>query len=280
MAKSGLPAARAASRTDVAGQLGQTLPPSHQPGRLVRRRDTSRHGAFAVLAGLALFVLDGLALGLALVSAYRLRDITGSFGPTTPPPRTTYLLLVALATGATLVVFALGRMYRYRRTISRMDELYRIVSHVSLGLVIAIATASVALGEEFTYSRQMLVYGWAFAIVAVTAGRLLHAGFTGWLRSRGVAADRLLIVGAGPTGRLVLDKIRRSPQLGFDVVGFVRHDPPDDDLPAQLDGLPLLGMSDQLAEIVEAHTIDEVIVALSGVPHEQVLEMVYAVTHL
>jgi exopolysaccharide biosynthesis polyprenyl glycosylphosphotransferase len=229
---------------------------------------------------MTLFAIDGLALLVAFVSAYNLRDLTGALGPSTPPPQGTYLLLVGLATAAILVVFALGGMYRQRRTISRMDELYRIVSQVSFGLVLAIAIASLVLGQEFVYSRQMLAYGWIFAVIAVTSGRLLHASVIGRLRAHGVATDRLLIVGAGSTGRLILDKVRRSPQLGFDVVGFVRHSPPDGELPENLDGLPILGMSRELDHIVEAHDVDEIIVALSGTPHEEVLELVYAVTRL
>ena len=280
MAKSGAPLATTSSRGDVMDRpethdtpLGDHVPSS-------RRRDATRHGLFAIFTGLTLFAFDALALLAAFISAYNLRDLTGALGPVTPPPRDAYLLLVGLATASILSVFALGGMYRQRRTISRMDELYRIVSHVSLGLIVAIATASLVLGQEFVYSRQMLAYGWIFAVVAVTVGRTVHAGAIGRMRAKGVASDRLLIVGAGSTGRLILDKIRRSPQLGFDVVGFVQHDPSIDTLPAELDGVPVLGMSTQLGEIVEANAIDEIIVALSGTPHEEILNLVYAVTQL
>ncbi|HEX5166239.1 MAG TPA: hypothetical protein VFV93_12635, partial [Thermomicrobiales bacterium] len=280
MAKPGPTLATASSRDEAAGRRDGSVAPFQQPERLSRRRDTTRHGLFAILTGIALVAIDALALLIAFISAYNLRDLTNTLGPTTPPPSETYLLLVGLATTAIVAVFALGGTYRQRRTISRMDELYRIVSQVSLGLIIAIAIASLVLGQEFVYSRQMLAYGWMFAVVAVTAGRTLHAGIIGRLRARGVASDRLLIVGAGPTGRLILDKVRRSPNLGFDVVGFVRHSPFDGELPPELDGVPILGMSSQIGEIVEAHAVDEIIVALSGTPNEEILDLVYAVTQL
>jgi exopolysaccharide biosynthesis polyprenyl glycosylphosphotransferase len=280
MAKPGPPLATAPSRDEAAGRRDGNVAPFQQPGRLSRRRDTTRHGLFSVLTGFALIATDAVALLISFISAYNLRDLTDTLGPTTPPPRETYLLLVGLATSAIVGVFALGGMYRQRRTISRMDELYRIVSQVSLGLIIAIAIASLVLGQEFVYSRQMLAYGWIFAVVAVTAGRTLHASVIGRLRAHGVASDRLLIVGAGPTGRLILDKVRRSPKLGFDVVGFVRHSPLVGELPPELDGVPILGMSSQISEIVEAHAVDEIIVALSGTPHEEILDLVYAVTQL
>jgi exopolysaccharide biosynthesis polyprenyl glycosylphosphotransferase len=135
------------------------------------------------------------------------------------------------------------------------------------------------LGEEFIYSRQMLAYGWIFAIVAVTGGRLIHTAVVGALRSRGIAADRVVIVGTGATGRLVLDKIRRSPRLGFSVVGFVSF-AEDGDVEDDIEEVPVLGTTLDLANIVEGYTVDEIIVALSGTPHEAILELVYAVTHL
>lgn len=275
MAKSGAPVATApATRTEP---VPASATSNRQRTRTRRERDASRHNVFAFLSSLALILVDTISLVLAFSSAYQLRDLTGTLGPISPPPRDTYLLLVGLATGAILIVFAVSGLYRQRRAISRMDEFYRIVTHVSLGLVIAIAAASLALGDEFIYSRQMLVYGWLFAIAAVTSGRFAHTSVVGRLRAQGVASDRLVIVGAGTTGRLVLDKIRRSPQLGYNVVGFVRHAPPDEPLPREIDGLPLLGMSDRLTDIVEEYTVDEIIIALSGTPHEEVLELVYSV---
>ena len=249
--------------------------------RPVRRRDDARHRLFSVLTTLTLVLVDALALILAFTASYRLRDITGTLGPVSSPPGGTYLVLVSLATATILTVFMFSGMYGGRRAVSRMDESYRIVTHVSLGLIVAIAASSLIFGEEFIYSRQMVVYGWIFAVIGVTAGRFVHTGAVGAIRARGVATDRVIIIGAADTGRLVLDKIRRSPQLGFDVVGFVRHRPwPEGKAATELDGVPVIGMSAELERLVEDFEVDEIIVALSGVPHDEVLEMVFAVTNL
>jgi exopolysaccharide biosynthesis polyprenyl glycosylphosphotransferase len=272
---------RPGSPTLVSEPTSHLLPEPWQRGHDARRRDESRHKLFSVLTTLSLFLVDALALVLAFTSAYNLREITGLIGPVDMPPSRTWLLLVSLATGVILTVFVFSGLYRGRRTVSRMDETYRIITHISLGFVIAIASSSLLLGEDFIYSRQMVAYGWIFAVVGVSAGRFIHTGVVGALRARGVAADRVLIVGAASTGKLVLDKIRRSPQLGYEVVGIVRHRPwnPDEEV-QEMDGVPVVGMSRNLAEIVEQYQVDEIIIALSGVPHDEVLEMVFAVTNL
>src|SRR5690606_11791176 len=73
--------------------------------RPVRRRDDARHRLFSVLTTLSLFLVDGIALITAFTAAYRLRDITGTLGPVSTPPRDTYLLLVSMAAATTLAVF-------------------------------------------------------------------------------------------------------------------------------------------------------------------------------
>lgn len=276
--------ARTGPRPGV-GAVSPEPSPGQASGALARYsargRDEARHRLFSVLTTLTLVLIDAVALVTAFTSAYQLRDLTGLLGPVEPPPSGTYLLLVSLASTTILTVFIVSGLYRGRRTVSRMDETYRIITQVSLGLVIAIAVTSFLLGESFIYSRQMLAYGWIFAIVGVTAGRFVHTGVVGAIRARGVAADRVIIVGAARTGQLVLEKIRRSPQLGYEVVGVVRHRPwPDGEPVALLDGAPVIGFTSDLATVVAAYEADEIIIALSGVPHDEILDMIFSVTNL
>ncbi|MCO5176362.1 MAG: undecaprenyl-phosphate glucose phosphotransferase [Thermomicrobiales bacterium] len=271
MAKSGAPSA-------PVGQIPADA--SAKATEIPRRRDAARHDLFAVVSGLTLFLTDAIALVVAFFCAYQLRDIVGIPNTFSHPPRETSALLISIATGSILIVLAISGSYRHQRAASRMDQAYRIISQVSLGLLLAIAATSLALGADFIYSRQMVAYGWVFAITGVTTGRFVHTSIIGRLRARGVASDRLLIVGAGSTGRMVLDKIRRSPQLGYQVVGFVRHAPIDDELPTEIDGMPVLGMTSDLAQIADEQTVDEIIIALAGIPHEEILDMIYAVTEL
>jgi exopolysaccharide biosynthesis polyprenyl glycosylphosphotransferase len=192
------------------------------------------------------------------------------------------MLLAAVSTGVTLVVFLVSGLYRGRRGVSRMDEFYRLTTRISLSLIVGVAVTSFLLGSGFVYSRRVLVLSWFLAIVLVTAGRFLHAGLVGDLRAHGLATDRLLIVGAGETGRIVLDKVVHSPQLGYEVAGFVRHRPWTADTPPEIElaGYPILGNTPELAAIVRARQIDEIIIALPGVVHEEVLDIVLRVVDL
>ncbi len=72
---------------------------------------------------------------------------------------------------------------------------------------------------------------------------------------------RTIIVGAGGAGRRMLDVIREYPRCGLLPVGFVDDDPAKAGL--SLDGVPVLGTSSQLPELIHSHQVSMVIVAIT-----------------
>jgi len=227
-------------------------------------------------------VVDALMIFCAFLAAYKLRASLDLFSAFEQPSTVTYevMLLVVLAT--LLGTFSLAGLYNLRRGVSRVDQFYRVSGAVSIGVVLSIAINSILLGNRFIYSRQMLLIGWVLAIVLVTAGRFVHGEVVGLLRRREAARDRLLVVGAGKTGTLVLETVARSPWLGYEVVGVVRHGRNGQAALAeeQLCGVPILGDDLQLAALCREYNVDEVIIALTGTPHEEVLTLTQRVIDL
>lgn len=77
----------------------------------------------------------------------------------------------------------------------------------------------------------------------------------------------LLIVGAGDTGFVMLNEIRRNPSMGR-VIGFV-----DDDRTKQFEtiqGFKVLGSRKDIPEIVEEYEVDEIILAIPSADGETV----------
>ena len=237
------------------------------PGRAAIKR------WLTVAVGVSRAAIDATMIVAAFYGAYQLRAHIDIFSPFLTPSNVTYGVMLAVVVATLLVTFAFSGLYRLKRGISKIDQFYRISSAVSIGLVLSIAVNSMLLGERFIYSRQMLLIGWVLCIALVTAGRFVHSALMGIVRSREVARDRLLIVGADKTGQLVLRTIRRSPWLGYDVVGFLTHGEAAGGGRAKIGGVPVLGDAAQLPLLVRAHSVDEIIIALGGTPHEEVLAL-------
>ncbi|HLQ32874.1 MAG TPA: undecaprenyl-phosphate glucose phosphotransferase, partial [Chloroflexota bacterium] len=128
---------------------------------------------------------------------------------------------------------------------------------------------SFALLGILELSRLMVVYAWFLSVVLVSGGRALVAAVEAALRRRGIGNKRILIVGSGPPAHVVLDKIRRSPELGYTVIGFLD----ENSLPGFSSELPILGGIGDVASIVRSTSVDEVIVALSRSNPEALLDI-------
>lgn len=84
--------------------------------------------------------------------------------------------------------------------------------------------------------------------------------------------QRTLILGSGVVAGQVVEKIRNNAQFGLIPVGIVDDDVHDVGTP----DLPWLGRFADLDTIIEAQSIDRVIIAFSRVSHEDLLEAIRA----
>lgn len=79
------------------------------------------------------------------------------------------------------------------------------------------------------------------------------------LRSR-----RVLIIGAGDAGNLVVREMQKNPQLRLEPVCFLDDDPEKQKL--SMHGMPVVGRLEDLAATIDRQRIDEVIIAIPTAP--------------
>ena len=138
-----------------------------------------------------------------------------------------------------------SQLYHLVRAVSKIDEFYAVFGAASIGTMMSVAVSTLLFKTfEFDFPRVLIIYAWVLTILLVTLGRWLYRTVQVQLQMRGVGRDRALIVGTGDIGQLVLDKIKSSPYLGYEVVGFVSKNG-NGEGPVLL-GRPVLGRSDDL----------------------------------
>jgi Undecaprenyl-phosphate glucose phosphotransferase len=160
------------------------------------------------------------------------------------------------------------------RATSRVDEFYAVFGGVSLGLLISVAAVALTLKNsvfEANLPRMMIIYMWLGSVFLVTLGRWVLQQTRSTLQGRGAVRDRVLLVGAGEVAALVIQKIRGSPFLGYDLIGAVANGegarvPPD--------GLPILGHTDDLPRLIDAHQVDEVLIAMPEASDEEMVRLI------
>jgi exopolysaccharide biosynthesis polyprenyl glycosylphosphotransferase len=86
------------------------------------------------------------------------------------------------------------------------------------------------------------------------------------LRSADSVQNRkVLIIGAGPVGRDLEDRIAQNPYLGLHIVGFL-----DDDQNKRQSEVDIVGNLDQSREVIRQNKVDDVVIALPQRAHEKV----------
>jgi Undecaprenyl-phosphate glucose phosphotransferase len=107
-------------------------------------------------------------------------------------------------------------------------------------------------------------------IIFSSLGRVIQSRLQLTLQAHGWGEHRILIVGTGEVGRMVMQKIKRTPGLGYRVAGFV-----DDGVETQtIQGVPVLGKVDDIPELTATEAINEVIVVMPEATHHEILKVV------
>ncbi len=222
----------------------------------------------------SLVLLDSLLIGAAFALAYRLRvSIAWPEPLLNQVPLADYAGLFVIQLFTIVTVLFLNRQYYIPRSISRIDQIYYVFVSVSVGMLIALAVATIIFRNNpaiLDYPRAMMVYDWLLTIVLLTFGRVFHTWVRKRLQDRGIGKDRVLIVGTGDTARMILQRIVWSPALGYDLVGIVNGE----ERGSQLLGLPVLGQPEDLPDLITEYRIDEVIIAMPEKGHREILHVI------
>jgi len=177
-----------------------------------------------------------------------------------------------------LLIFRLGS-FAFFRLYSGWWRYVGMRDMVALVKAIAISSALftallVFTGQAYQYPRSVIVIdavltlffigGVRFALRALRENRRPATG--------GPRLRRVVIIGAGDAGELLLREMHNNRGLGYVPVGFV-----DDDIRKtgfHIHGVPVLGTTESLGRLLETNAADELIIAIPSATREQIQAIV------
>jgi len=217
--------------------------------------------------------LDVLLINVAFALAYYMRYELQLFRQVEEfniAPYTAYLPFQVWYTVLLLLFLYLDGVYIRRRGGSWFEDLYRLGNATTTVIVILIAATFIF--QPLFYSRLLFIEVAVLTIVGLSGARLARRLAQGQLRKHGQGVDRVLIVGAGETGRAVMRNLVARPELGYHVVGFVDDDPAK----GHLGRFKALGQLDNVESVLKTERIDEVIITLPWMYHRKIIGLVRA----
>ena len=150
---------------------------------------------------------------------------------------------------------------------STVDDIFGVFQVVTIGTWSFLAITHLAGLPHPTLPR--LVIFWLTAVVLVP---LLRAATRIVGRRHPAYVQNVIIVGSGDVAQLLDSKIRQHPEYRLKVVGFVDG---SNGISSNGAGHPeLIGATDDLPELVRAHSAHRVVIAFSADSDEQTLEVI------
>ncbi len=246
-----------------------------------RRRTRSQHPAllFLILLG------DALLINLAFIVAYFVRyQVQGGYNLTDQTiglyyiPYENYLSFEISITFGLLFILWLRGVYRIRPTVHWIGQFSAILSATTTGLVaLSIYEYFFTKSPDLLFSssneapRGLLIYTWIAATLLLFLGRQLISLGVSFAYRHGLRRARLIVIGAGRLGKMMMQHIAATPRLGYQVVGFIDAE----DTPITHFGrFQALGKIADLESIIRIHKIDEVLIALPSNQHQQIVRSV------
>lgn len=224
-----------------------------------------------------LLAADIFWTALAFYLAHQLRLNTEYPRPQNIPSFRFYLPMLVVQEICIIGLFFFYKLYHRKRSLSHLDELASLFGAVSVGTTIATAVISFAFKSDFDYPRLMIVYAWALTFVLIGMSRIFYARVLWWLQARGFGETKVIVVGAGETGRMIANAIEKSPGLGYRLVGIV-DDRPINPVSRGADGgdfsAPWLGPTTQLGALIEQYQVGEVFVGMPEASHQKILNII------
>jgi len=220
-----------------------------------------------------LFFIDVALVAVSWVLAYYVRfeffPAMNFLVPTEAVPLWVYLQFLPWILIASMTVFWATGLYNHDRAERLYSLVFSVVKSILLGLLVVVA--SLSLYRTFNFSRlHMALFGSITPVFMVLVRVALYVGLK-HARQNGKYIKRVLIVGAGLTGKRLSSAFSDYPWMGFETVGFL-----DDDKSRTT---RWLGTIDDLASVVKnaeesESPIDYVYIALPLSASEKIKSLV------
>ncbi len=216
--------------------------------------------------------LDVFTAGLAVFVAHRLQR---SIKPGSVDRFLSYLPLTLFLIAAIFIISYTRRRYHGRRPANFLDSLSKTVGTVSIAFLVALAAIVFIFPDHFNYGtvpypRSFVLAGWGLAIIFVTLGRWFYSLFVRFLQKRGFGRQKVLVVGSGDIGRMLIQKLQGVNDAGHEVVGYIEA---NGEL-MQIADAPRLGRPADIPEVIEQHGIDEVVIGLPEASHRELVRII------
>ena len=211
---------------------------------------------------------DILCTVLSLLLAYFLR-----FNFTIPAKYFSQILMsLPLLVFFRAASFSLFGLYSGVLRYAGIDDLLRIIKSVTFGTLLFISGIFFVF-RLHGFPRSVFLIDWFVILVLLGGSRFLYRIWKE-IRVTPVLPEirrKVLIIGAGDVGEMILRSIRRERDMPYEVTGFLDDDP--DKIGQRIHGVEVLDKTSNLSSVVNMKGVREVIIAIQNISGKKIREI-------
>jgi len=189
-----------------------------------------------------------------------------TLGSTLPDARAVVLVFA----GAWVVTLWMHGLYRARERWTRRGEIAAVLRATLVQLVLTLSALYVFKLPDV--SRLLLLVVFPALTIAAIGIRIGIRQILVFLRDHSRNVRFMLVLGANARAKAFADLVERHAELGLVVIGHLKADPSDNGVVLNR---PLLGMLDDLEQILHTEIVDEVAICLPFAMEELIEQAVY-----
>lgn len=203
---------------------------------------------FVLLDAVILILMPILALMIRFEGVLPDKELTALLG---------WLPIFVVISLAVFVAYGIyHRIWHY----ARVRDLIAIVGAVSLSVAMMFVV-DVFMGMHIP--RSIYVLTWMLTIGGIGMSRLaFKINWDNWT-GHADAKKQVLIVGAGDAGAMMVREIEQNDDAVLKIAGFIDDDPRKQG--SKLSGFNVLGTTEEIVDICQKRSIDEIIIAMPSV---------------
>jgi Undecaprenyl-phosphate galactose phosphotransferase WbaP len=161
----------------------------------------------------------------------------------------------------------------YTKRFSFWDEI-RALWKVSFFSTVGVFTVSSVGKLGDVMSRTIVI---VMGIISILSLPLIRAITKKVLRRFGLLKRRVLILGAGETGKLIVRALKKEPNYGYEILGFLDDDPGKCGM--RIDGIKVHRGVDRAAEYMKGCNIEDLFIAMPGAGKERLQGLINNLQH-
>lgn len=227
-----------------------------------------------VIIPLLTIIADSSAIFLAFLISYWVRFYFEPFIKIIPivkgiPGFSGYVEFAFMIIPIWLLVFQARKMYRLKRSVFILDELFVIIKCVSIGILFAMGLVFIMKGD-FPYSRLVFFLIWINSIILITIGRYITLKIEKNLYNKSIGVNTVAILGVNDIAKRIYDKFTVDVFAGYKVIGYFSYDGNEENF---LKDKPYLGNYKDIPGKIRELNIEKILISIPSEKHGILYEL-------